>query len=205
MKRWFFAVGVICVAASWPVLALNAEPVMVRIPGRDFEIGKYEVTQREWRDLMGNNPSMKKCGDNCPVDSVSWNDVQDFIKKLNASTNKRYRLPTEIEWEYACYGGNQSEFCGSANIDTVAWYKGNSDSNTHPVGLKQANGYGLYDMSGNVWEWMQDCSDSKCGNSVLRGGSWYNDPQYMLVTTRYVANTVNRVGFYGFRLARTLP
>jgi formylglycine-generating enzyme required for sulfatase activity len=202
MKLWPFAVGVIF---SMSAKASDFEPAMVRIPGRDFEIGKYEVTQKEWREVMSNNPSINKCGDNCPVDSVSWNDVQEFIQKLNAKSNKRYRLPTEAEWEYACYGGSQSEYCGGTNIDALAWYQVNSDGQTHPVGQKQANGYGLYDMSGNVWEWMQDCSTSSCGNSVLRGGSWYNQAQGMRAVTRYVANTVNRVGFYGFRLARTLP
>ena len=124
----------------------------------DFYIGKYEVTQAQWKAVMGKNPSHYK-GENRPVERVSWYDIQKFIEKLNAKTGKRYRLPTEAEWEYAARGGNQSKgykYSGSNDIGSVAWYTNNSGDRTHPVGQKQPNELGLYDMTGNVWEW---CSD----------------------------------------------
>ena len=152
-----------------------------------YYIGKYEVTQRLWQAVMGSNPSKFK-GDNRPVECVSWDDCQAFIRKLNQLTGKHFRLPTEAEWEYAARGGNRSKgykYAGSDNIDNVAWYDDNSGSTTHDVGLKQPNELGLYDMSGNVWEW---CSDgygsysssaqtnprgaSSGSNRVYRGGSW---------------------------------
>ena len=124
----------------------------------DYYISKYELTQEEWETVMGNNPSNYK-GDNKPVEQVSWNDCQNFIKKLNELTGLIFRLPTEAEWEYAARGGNKSrgyKYSGSNSIDDVAWYSGNSSSTSHPIGTKHANELGLYDMSGNVNEW---CSD----------------------------------------------
>ncbi len=124
-------------------------PVMVRIQGKKYEIGKYVVTQSEWKAVMGSNPSHNnKCGDNCPVEGVSWNDAQEYIQKLNANTGRQYRLPTEDEWEYACYGGSKTTYCGGNDLNVVGWADGNSFwGSTHPVGQKQANGYGLYDMT----------------------------------------------------------
>jgi formylglycine-generating enzyme required for sulfatase activity len=181
-------------------------PVMVHIPGKDYEIGKYEITQAEWHVVMGNNPSKySNCGDTCPVEEVSWDDVQKFIRRLNQKTGKQYRLPTEVEWEYACYGGSQSEYCGGDNLDAVAWYEKNSNNQTHPVGQKQANGYGLYDMSGNVWEWTQDCYGSSCDIRALRGGSWFNGPQFESAAKPFTFVVAVRYGSYGFRVARTLP
>jgi formylglycine-generating enzyme required for sulfatase activity len=192
-------------------IAENAEasgPAMVRIPDRNYEIGKTEVTQAEWRAVMGTNPSgFPSCGDNCPVERVSWNDAQEFIQKLNAKTGKQYRLPTEAEWEYACYGGSQSEYCGGNDLDAVAWTSANSNGQTHPVGQKQANGYGLYDMTGNVWEWMNNCweeGEGNCAKRMLRGGSWLNFPQLARIVPRGRLDTAKRDDV-GFRLARTLP
>jgi formylglycine-generating enzyme required for sulfatase activity len=181
-------------------------PAMVPIPGKNFEIGKYEVTQAEWRSVMDNNPSkFPNCGDSCPVEKVSWDDTQLYIQKLNAVTGKQYRLPTEAEWEYACYGGIQSEYCGGNDVDAVAWTDSKGNEQTHPVGQKQANGYGLYDMSGNVMEWTDDCWEGNCTQRVFRGGSWINDPRDARVSYRIRFITSIRNGSGGFRLARTLP
>jgi formylglycine-generating enzyme required for sulfatase activity len=123
-----------------------------------FRIGKFEVTQEQYQKVTGSNPSnFKNCGVDCPVENVSWYEAQEFISKLNRQTGKSYRLPTEAEWHYACTSGGKNEkYCGSDNEDAVAWYDGNSGKKTHPVGQKQPNGLGIYDMSGNVSEWMQD-------------------------------------------------
>ena len=137
---------------------------------------------------MGSNPSNFK-GDNLPVECVSWNDCQTFISKLNAATGKRFRLPTEAEWEFAARGGKKSKgykYSGSNNLNKVAWYDDNSNSKTHTVGTKIPNELGIYDMSGNVWEWCSDLYDnyssswqtnptglSSGSGRVRRGGSWY--------------------------------
>ena len=157
---------------------------------RDYYICKNEVSQALWKIVMGSNPSNLK-GDNLPVEQVSWNDCQEFISKLNSMTGKKFRLPTEAEWEYAARGGRKSrvyQYSGSSNISNVAWYENNSGSKTHPVGTKQANELGIYDMSGNVWEWCQDrlgpyVSSSQTNPTgavsgplrVCRGGSCYYD------------------------------
>ena len=159
-----------------------------------FSIGRYEVTQEEWEAVMDNNCSRFR-GAKRPVENVSWDDCQSFIRKLNTMTGMDFRLPTEAEWEYAARGGNKSgnkKFSGSDKIGSVAWYRGNSDKATHPVGQKNPNELGLYDMSGNVNEWCSDwygadyygvcaCADSPQNNPkgpeggarVLRGGSWF--------------------------------
>ena len=152
-----------------------------------YYIGETEVTQALWTAVMGDNPSWFK-GDNLPVEQVSWEDCQTFIGKLNGLTGKRFRLPTEAEWEYAARGGkrsNHTQYSGSSNIDDVAWYSGNSGSKTHPVKTKKPNEFGLYDMSGNVNEWCQDWYGSYSSNAqtnptgpdsgsyrVFRGGTW---------------------------------
>lgn len=193
----------------------------------DFYIGKYPVTQAQWRAVMGSDPpelKFKGC-DQCPVEGVSWNDIQDFLKKLNAKTGKTYRLPTEAEWEYAARGGNKSngyKYAGSNNLDEVAWYDENSydkgkdhpDYGTHPVGQKKANELGIYDMSGNVWEWCSDWHGAYPSTAqtnpkgpadgeyrVVRGGSWLNYDISCRVSNRYRYYTVNRYYFIGFRLA----
>ena len=185
----------------------------------NFYMGKTEVTQAQWQAIMGSNPSSFKNCDQCPVESVSWNDVQEFIKKLNAKTGKTYRLPTEAEWEYAARGGKSSTYtyAGSNTVDEVAWYSSNSGSKTHPVGEKKANELGLYDMSGNVWEWCQDWyaddyyAKSPSSNPpgpttgsgrVCRGGSWYYYPAVLRVALRYGYAPSFRNYSIGFRLAR---
>ena len=153
----------------------------------DYYIGKYEVTQALWKAVMGNNPSNFK-GDNLPVEQVSWDDCQEFLSKLNSITSKKFRLPTEAEWEFAARGGNKSrgyQYSGSNNISDVAWYDSNSGNKTHAVGSKQANELGIYDMSGNVLEWCQDSYGNYSSSSqtnptgangeysrVRRGGCW---------------------------------
>ena len=153
---------------------------------------------------MGKNPSKFK-GANLPVEQVSWNDIQEYLAKLNQKTGKQYRLPTEAEWKYACYGGSQTEYCGSNDINAVAWYDGNSGKQTHPVGQKQANGYGLYDMSGNVWEWLEDCREGDCSLRVISGGSWVNDLQFTRALSPSWDFATARINVFGFRLTRTLP
>ena len=181
-----------------------------------FYIGKTEVTQKQWQNVMSSNPSSFK-GDELPVENVSWNDCQTFINKLNQLTGKKFRLPTEAEWEYAARGGNKSKgykYSGSNTIGNVAWYSGNSSSRTHPVATKQANELGLYDMSGNVWEWCQDWYGSYSSSSqanptgptsgsyrVGRGGSWRNGATYCRVSYRYSRNPTDLIYYMGFRLA----
>ena len=182
-----------------------------------YSIGQTEVTQALWKAVMGSNPSSFK-GDDLPVESMSWNDCQEFIKKLNALTGKNFRLPTEAEWEYACRGGNKSngyKYSGSNNIDDVAWYDDNSNSKTHTVATKQPNELGIYDMSGNVCEWCQDrygrYDNSRQTNPigpesgllrVYRGGGWLDDASYCRSSKRYlyVPGIINGYPAIGLRL-----
>ncbi len=181
----------------------------------DYYIGKFEVTQELWEAVMRSNPSFFK-GSKLPVESVSWDDCQTFIRKLNSLTGANFRLPTEAEWEYAARGGNRSrgyKYSGSNNINDVAWYTNNSGSKTHTVGTKSPNELGIYDMSGNVYEWCQDWSGSYSSGSqtnptgpssgsyrVLRGGSWYFNARYCRVSFRFNITPVNRSHNCGFRL-----
>lgn len=188
-----------------------------------FAVGKTEVTQGQWKAIMGDNPSkFVSCGDNCPVEQVSWDNVQEFLGKLNAKTGKKYRLPSEAEWEYACRAGGTHAYCGSDDPDSVSWHgalakpAGNSDKSTNPVATKQPNTWGLYDMSGNVWEWVEDVyhdsykdapTDGSAwqGDSTLhvpRGGSW----SYLQHAAKRGGSESNfRYSTIGFRLAITLP
>lgn len=170
-----------------------------------FAIGKYQVTQYLWDSIMGNNPShfSGKGSAFRPVESVSWNEVQIFIKKLNHRTGKKYRLPSEKEWEYAAKGGKKSlgyEYAGSNDIDLVAWYRDNSNDETHTVGQKLPNELGIYDMSGNVLEWCKDWYDNKRTFKIVRGGSFRNDSANTTsLRSTYFVDDGDK--FFGFRLA----
>jgi formylglycine-generating enzyme required for sulfatase activity len=185
-----------------------------------FEMGKTEVTQGLWKAVMGKNPSkFNTCGDNCPVEQVSWDDIKLFIAELNAQTGKTYRLPSEAEWEYACLAGSSDTYCGGNNPVGVSWLDINSEQKTHPVATQRANAWGLYDMSGNVWEWVQDSYRDNYNGAptdgsawegdgkyrVLRGGSWFDRSQYLRAAIRNYDDPTRRDLFNGFRLARTLP
>jgi len=177
----------------------------------DFAIGKYEVTQGQWKKVMGNNPSkFNNCGDNCPVEWVSWEDVQQFIVKLNGKSGKQYRLPTEAEWEYACRSGGKNErYCGGNDVNAVAWYESNSDNMTHPVGQKLPNGLGIYDMSGNVREWVQDLYNASYPSNsqknptgpsqgvarVVRDGGWNLGAKSVRAFNRGGASINSDLGF----------
>jgi formylglycine-generating enzyme required for sulfatase activity len=209
--------------------ALSNEKPVHTVNVKSFAIGKYEVTQGQWRAIMGNNPShFASCGDSCPVEQVSWNDIQSYIQKLNQKTGQQFRLPSEAEWEYACRGGQQQKYCGSDDVDKVAVYGSKGGIKTQPKGSKGLNGYGLYDMSGNVLEWVQDWyHDSYSGAPsdgsawvtggeqkfhVMRGGSWREFAWGTRSTMRgnlAAFSDINspdvRHHSIGFRLARTVP
>ena len=193
----------------------NEKPIHQVTLTNDYYMGKYEVTQALWQAVMGSNPSYFK-GDNLPVEKVSWNDCQEFISRLNGMTGRKFRLPTEAEWEYAARGGKKSrgyQYSGSYNISDVAWCGGNSGSKTHSVGTKQANELGIYDMSGNVYEWCQDWKSSYYSSSqtnptgatsgsgrVRRGGCWYGIGQYCRSSARGSSSPGLRYGYLGLRL-----
>ena len=186
-----------------------------------FYICKYQVTQSLWEEVMGHNPSYFK-GENLPVENVSWNECQDFILRLNAMSGKNFRLPTEAEWEFAARGGNNSrgyKYAGSNNLNEVAWYGDNSGKQTHPVGTKSPNELGLYDMSGNVWEWCQDWYGKYnikveknpqgpmisffrtfFSSRVLRGGSWDSLAWSCRLSFRNLGSPGHRGSYYGLRL-----
>ena len=195
----------------------NDEKPVHSVTLSDYYIGETEVTQELWRAVMGSNPSWFKGNNQRPVESVSWDDCQKFIKKLNRWTGKEFRLPTEAEWEYAARGGKYSrgyKYSGSNNSDEVAWYGSNSGSKTHSVKTKKANELGLYDMSGNVWEWCNDwwgcyqsnsqtnpTGPSEGGSRVIRGGGWGGSDGYVRVSDRRDGSPADRFDYYGLRLA----
>ena len=179
-------------------------------------LGKFEVTQGQWEAVMGFNPSCFPKGADYPVEQVSWEDVQEFIRKMNSQTGLNCRLPTEAEWEYACRAGTAGERYGV--LFEIAWYRKNSYYETRPVGQKTPNSWGLHDMLGNVWELCQDWHDANFykispsrnpqGPStgffrVLRGGSWFNDEEYLRCAIRMNAAPSLRAFSLGFRLAMT--
>jgi formylglycine-generating enzyme required for sulfatase activity len=229
------------VIATCEVTVISAEPEMVLIEGGTFDMGctddecveyelpthkvtlssykiaKYQVTQQQWEAVMGKNPSDNK-GDDHPVEKVSWNSVQQFIQKLNTATGKSYRLPTEAEWEFAARGGNQSKgykYSGSDDINAVAWHRENSGNRTHPVGKKEPNELGIYDMSGNVFEWCSDwyglyTEDSQTNpvgpasgtTHIIRGGAFSNaTPNRCRVSYRLNVAPDITMAQIGFRLA----
>lgn len=186
---------------------------------KNFAISKYEVTQEQWKTLMGENPGYFKNCPQCPVENISWDDAMRFIKRLNELSGKPYRLPTEAEWEYAAKGGNETahnQYSGSNTLNDVAWYYLNSHRQTHPVGTKMPNELGLYDMTGNVWEWCHDWYgetyyvtspvDNPQGPingelHVLRGGSWFDFDIESRTTYRFRPLSDYRMYILGFRLA----
>ena len=194
-----------------------------------FYMQTTEVTQGQWKAVMGSNPSyFPNCGDNCPVEKVSWNDVQSFITKMNERGEGTYRLPTEAEWEYCARAGTITAFYNGGisetgcnldpNLNQIGWYCGNASSKTHPVAQKQPNAWGLYDMSGNVWEWCQDWYGSYPTSSVtdptgptsgssrvLRGGYWYNYARYCRSANRRYNSPGGTDYDLGFRLVFGLP
>lgn len=173
----------------------------------DFSIGKYPVTQKQWKEVMGNNPSYFRGCEDCPVENVSWYDVQDFIAALNQKTGLQYRLPTETEWEYAANGGKLSkgyEYAGSNILVEVGWFSENSGQQTNPVGSKAPNELGIYDMSGNVCEWCADRCSIYPEMRVLRGGSWYDDDFFCRTADRYRGSPGDRNDNVGFRVSRHL-
>lgn len=214
---------------------VDAEKPVHSVTLDGFYIGKYEITQAQWEAVMGTTVAqqcnkefqeqggdmeLRGVGDNYPMYYVSWEEVQSFCKKLSAQAGKKYRLPTEAEWEYAARGGNKADgtkYAGSDNIDEVAWNvsNGKSDETSYSVGMKRPNGLGLYDMTGNVWEW---CSDwfgesyysisstvnprgpSYGSNRVIRGGSWYDDALYCRVSSRHCGMPDIRLSAFGFRI-----
>ena len=198
------------------IYSSNDEKPAHQVKLSSFSIGRYEVTQEEWEIVMGNNPSHFK-GTKRPVENVSWNDCQEFISKLNALTGMNFRLPTEAEWEFVANDPLsfwRYKYAGGNNIVSVAWYKENSDGMTHPVGQKSPNDYGIYDMSGNVWEWCNDYwgkystsfqvnpkGPTSSKYRVIRGGSWRNQDSSCRVTYRFYNLPYYKDCSVGFRLA----
>jgi formylglycine-generating enzyme required for sulfatase activity len=186
---------------------------------KGFWLMEHEVTQGEWQAVMGSNPSgFSSCGPTCPMEKVSWNDAVEYAKRASARDGVTYRLPTESEWEYAARGGQEAVYAGSNEATAVGWIARNSGGTTHALCQKPRNGYGLCDMTGNVWEWVSDwygdyptgsVSDpagaSSGSDRVPRGGGWDNSAQNARVANRYRRDPASRNVYLGFRLARTSP
>jgi formylglycine-generating enzyme required for sulfatase activity len=180
-----------------------------------FWMGRHEVTQAEWQAVMGGNPSGHQAGGSHPVENVSWDEIQTFLSRLNSSMGRRYRLPTEAEWEYACRAGGTGLYCGGDDIDSIAWHEGNSGGRTHAAGELRANAFGLHDMSGNVWEWCSDLFDhnyykvsirynpqgpAKGDKRVVRGGSLGSKAQNCRAAFRFRNMPDYREDWLGFRV-----
>ena len=194
--------------------AVEQPVTRVRI-SRAFDLGKYEVTQSEWQGVMGTNPSEFSGCAQCPVELVSWDDAQEFIRRLNAVDGEgTYRLPTEAEWEYAARAGTTGDRYG--NLDAIAWHRNNSGDRTHPVGQKTPNAWGLHDMLGNVYEWVEDWYGDYPGGTVtdprgpdsgsyrvVRGGGWISRASGCRSSFRFDVTPGSRYAGLGFRLLRT--
>jgi formylglycine-generating enzyme required for sulfatase activity len=185
-----------------------------------FYLGKYPVTQGQWQAIMGSNPSRFK-SNKLPVENVSWHDAVKFCDLISNRTGKSYRLPTEVEWEYACRAGSDKKYCFDNDeflLLNYAWFRRNSDQKTHPVGLKKPNAWGLYDMHGNIWEWCGDDwhwnydgapTDGRAwidvplrgSGRVSRGGSWYTEAAFCRASFRNHVPPDDRGSAGGFRLA----
>ena len=212
---------------STPIVAFDDPLHEVSIKNA-FYMGKYEVTQEQWEDVMGNNPSFFE-GENLPVEQVSWNDAQEFISKLNQMEDTdKYRLPTETEWEYACKAGNNTDFSFTNEAtdlneygwsDSYGWCAINANKTTHSVGEKKANAWGLYDMHGNVWEWVQDnwhdtyenapvdgtaWEDESSSNRVGKGGSWMDGPNICKSAFRGSLDAESTSNVLGFRIVKEI-
>jgi formylglycine-generating enzyme required for sulfatase activity len=209
----------ILIPAGSFIMGEGAEAHQVTL-SQPFYLGKYQVTQAQWVAVMGENPSLFK-GERHPVDKVSWKTVQAFIQGLEAKEGRDgYYLPSEAEWEYAARAGTTSDYSFGNNHSQLmryAWFDDNSGGQTHPVGEKKPNPWGLYDMHGNVLEWVYDwygtypksdvtdpCGPSKGDSRVLRGGSYGNSAWGLRSAARYYLTRGNRYGSYGFRLALSL-
>lgn len=197
----------------------DTEKPQHRVSIQSFSIGKYEVTQEQWLAVMGKNPSSNK-NRTLPVENVSWDDAQLFVQKLGQKTGKKYRLPTEAEWEYAARAGSSTAYPwgnSDSELDAYAWFSAIADA-INPVGRKKPNQFGLHDMLGNVWEWTQDCwnpnysgapkdgsawTSNDCSERVLRGGFWDNDSQGLRVAIRSGFSTAFQYNVIGLRVAMT--
>jgi formylglycine-generating enzyme required for sulfatase activity len=193
---------------------IDEKPVHRVKISRGFWMGRTEVTQGLWKAVMKNNPSGFPKADNYPVETVSWKDCQNFIVKLSELTKIQFRLPTEAEWEYACRAGTRTDY--PENLSDFAWYDQNSRQSTHPVGIKKSNGFGLYDMLGNVWEWCADWHDKRYYtrsplkdppgpvtgiHRVDRGGGWAYDADVVRPARRDGSGPDYATDLIGFRLA----
>ena len=184
----------------------------------DFYLGKYEVTQKQWQALMGTNPSIfKGCGENCPVEAVDWDAAKEFTARLGKRDGRNYRLPYEAEWEYAARSRGSDELWAGTSAETelkdYAWYGANTGKGPHPVGQKKPSSLGLYDMSGNVWEWMEDkhIEHDKAGSLsereftweyyLLRGGSWDDTPGGLRFVAKNLSRVIETELSLGFRVA----
>ncbi|MDH3349214.1 MAG: formylglycine-generating enzyme family protein [Desulfobulbaceae bacterium] len=183
----------------------------------DFWIAIHEVTQSQWKKIMGSNPSINRKGNSYPVENISWEDAVAFAKKINNKAGMGFRLPTEAEWEFAARAGTTTLYSGSSSPDKVAWYYNNSSLASHPVGVKKPNKFGIYDMSGNVWEWCLDWygknysrgSDNPQGpvkgiKKVSRGGSWSGNPEDIRVARREKDTPGAHYSDVGFRLVMSV-
>lgn len=192
-------------------------PEMVTVPlaSQPFAIGKYEVTFAEWDACVadggcgGYSPNDQSWGrGNLPVMNINWSDAKQYVQWLSQKTGKHYRLPSGAEWKYAAQAGAATAYSfgdDGSQLGSYAWYAANSGHHTHPVGEKKPNAFGLYDMHGNVWEWVEDCRDKNCSRHIVRGGSWYGSHSDARSASFSGVDTGDRHYDIGFRVARTIP